>query len=450
MIGGALAAAMEHFQFAQPAFEALAAAAQRLVDRLGRGRQTPLQDGQRKADGAGALVVLQRFGAVEFLAHVAGDGPVEDGFRVGELVGYGVGDALGEERRAVELEQIFFHHPAHQIRDVGGMHAIAIAPFEAVAIEQRHEQLKIRFLAVVRRRRHQQEMPGERRQQLAEAIAPGVPGLAAEHGRRHLVRFVADHQIPAAIGRLQLLLHVFVARELVEAGDTQRGFKKPVAGARRFELVVGENLEGQVKAPVEFILPLFGQTAGADDQAALQVTADDQFLDQQAGHDRLAGAGVVRQEKAQRLARQHGFVDRGDLVRQRINERGVHRQHGIEEMRKPDALGLRHEAKERAIAVEAPRPTLLDEFEARLVVAVEQFVRHLAGSRLVGQFQRFGAKPLDADDAYQGVGNDSAECGMGLDLFEFHQGSAGGIVVLCPALQALPIRGGGRHRSLPD
>jgi hypothetical protein len=47
------------------------------------------------------------------------------------------------------------------------------------------------------------------------------------------------------------------------------GFHEPVTGARRFELVVGENLEGQMEAPVEFVLPLLGQAAGADDQAAL-------------------------------------------------------------------------------------------------------------------------------------------------------------------------------------
>jgi hypothetical protein len=77
----------------------------------------------------------------------------------------------------------------------------------------------------------------------------------------------------------------------------QVGFEEPVAGARRFELVVGENLEGQVEATVEFVLPLFGQAAGADDQAALQVATGDQFLDQQAGHDGLAGAGSSASRK---------------------------------------------------------------------------------------------------------------------------------------------------------
>jgi hypothetical protein len=120
-----------------------------------------------------------------------------------------------------------------------------------------------------------------RREQLPEPVALGVFDLAAEHRRRHLVRLVADHQVPAAVGRLELLLHILVARQLVEAGDDQVGFDEPVAGARRFELVVGENLEGQVKAPVELVLPLLGQAAGADDQAALQVAAGDQLLDEQ-------------------------------------------------------------------------------------------------------------------------------------------------------------------------
>ena len=113
-------------------------------------------------------------------------------------------------------------------------------------------------------------MPGERREQLAEPVTLGVFGVAAKYRGLHFVCCVADHQVPPAIGRLELLLNVFVAREFVEAGDDQVGFEKPVAGVCGFKVVVGENLEGQMEAPVEFVLPLFGEAAGADDKAALQ------------------------------------------------------------------------------------------------------------------------------------------------------------------------------------
>ena len=187
-------------------------------------------------------------------------------------------------------------------------------------------------------------------------------------------------------------------RELVQPGDDQVGLQEPVAGAGRLELVVGEDLEGQVEAAVELVLPLLGQAARADDQAALQVAAGDQLLDEQAGHDGLAGAGVVGQQEAQRLARQHRLVDRRDLVRQRLDQRGVDGQHRIEQVGQADALGLGDQAEERAVAVEAPGPALLDDLQARLVVAVEQLVGHLAGRRLVGQLERLGAEPLHADD----------------------------------------------------
>ena len=335
-----LAAALEHLQLAQPAFQPLPAAAQRLVDRFGRGGEPPLQDGEREADGAGPLVVFERLGAVELLAHVVGDRLVELGLGLRELVGHGVGDALGEERRAVELEQALLHHPAHQVRDIGHVDPVAEAALETVAVEQRHEELEVLLLAVVRRRRHQQEVPREGREKLAEPVALGVLGLAAEDRGRHLVRLVADDEIPAAIRRLELLLHVLVARELVETGDDQVGLQEPVAGARGFELVVGENLEGQMEAAVELVLPLLGEAARADDEAALQVAAGDQLLDQQARHDRLAGARVVGEQEAQRLPRQHGLVDRRDLVRQRLDDRGVDRQHRVEQVRQADALGL--------------------------------------------------------------------------------------------------------------
>ncbi len=315
------------------------------------------------------------------------------------------------------------------------MDAIAEAALEAVAIQQRHEELEVLLLAVVRRGRHQEEVPGQGREQLAQPVALGVLDLAAEDGGGHLVGLVADHQVPAAVRGLELLLYVLVARELVEAGDDQVGFQKPVAGARGFQLVVGEDLEGQMKAAIQLVLPLLGQAAGADDQAALQVAPGDQLLDEQAGHDGLAGAGVVGQQEAQRLARQHGLVDGGDLVRQRIDHGGVHRQHRVEEMGQADAVGLGDQAEEGAVAVETPGPALLDDLQAGLVVAVEQLVGDLAGRGLVGQLQGLGAEPLDADHGDQGIGEDAADGGVGLELFELH-GREGRVLVpdLCVSL----------------
>ena len=54
---------------------------------------------------------------------------------------------------------------------------------------------------------------------------------------------VADHQVPATVGRLKLLLDVFVPGELVEPGDDEIGLKEPVACPRCLDLVVGQDFE---------------------------------------------------------------------------------------------------------------------------------------------------------------------------------------------------------------
>ena len=168
------------------------------------------------------------------------------------------------------LSRFLLDHPAHQVRHVGDVDAVAEPALEAVAVEQRHEELEVLFLAVVRRRGHQQEVARQPRQELAELVALGVLDLAAEEGRRHLVGLVADDEVPAAVGDRELGLHVLVAGQLVQAGDDEVVLEEPVAGAGRLELVVGEDLEGQMEAAVQLVLPLLGQAAGADDEAALR------------------------------------------------------------------------------------------------------------------------------------------------------------------------------------
>ena len=144
---------------------------------------------------------------------------------------------------------------------------------------------------------------------------------------------------------------------------------------------------------------MLGEAARAHDQATLQVAAGDQLLDQQTRHNRLAGTGVVGEQEAQRLARQHRFVDGGDLVRQRLDDRRMHRQHRIEQVRQADPVRLRDQTKLMPVAVEAPRPAFRGDLQTRLIVAVEQLVGELAGRVLVGQLDRtIGHRPQSPDN----------------------------------------------------
>ena len=122
----------------------------------GRRRQPALENSQRETDGAGTPVVLERVRAVELLAHVVGDGRVQAGLGVREPVRDRVCDALREQRSAVELEQVLLHHAPHQVGDLRDMHPVAEAPFESVAVDERHEELEVLLLSVMRGRGHQE------------------------------------------------------------------------------------------------------------------------------------------------------------------------------------------------------------------------------------------------------------------------------------------------------
>src|ERR1035438_3401858 len=153
----------------------------------------------------------------------------------------------------------------------------------------------------MRRCRHEEQMPRKLAEELAEAVALGVLHLVATEGGRHLVVVVWAATVP--IGGGELGLGVLVTSQFVQAAYGQVILGEPVAGARRFELVVRQDFEGELKSLVEFVLPLLSEIAGAYDHAAVQVAADQQFLDEQTGHDGFASAGIIRQEEPERLSR---------------------------------------------------------------------------------------------------------------------------------------------------
>jgi hypothetical protein len=142
-----------------------------------------------------------------------------------------------------------------------------------------------------------------------------------------------------------------------------------------------------VEAAIQLILPLLGQVAGADDQAALQVAANGKLLDEETRHDGFAGPWVIGEQKAERLTGKHLAIDSRDLVWQGLNLRRVDCQQWIEEVRQADALSLGDQPEEGAIAVEAPWVAGGHDLKRRLAVAVEK-------GRLPALQQRLPKTPL--------------------------------------------------------
>ena len=156
--------------FTETVFQSFAAAVQRLIDGLGRRRETPLEHGEREAHG-GAAFVVQIVGAIEFVLNVGGHSLVEFGFFGGKAVVHRDGVALREQGRTVELEQFFFDKAAHDIGDVDSLRAGTGHAAEAILIHQREEELKIFFLAVVRGCRKQKHMSRDAGKQAAKLEA---------------------------------------------------------------------------------------------------------------------------------------------------------------------------------------------------------------------------------------------------------------------------------------
>ena len=150
----------------------------------------------------------------------------------------------------------------------------------------------------------------------------------------------------------------------------------------------GEDAELQAELLEQFIAPLLDQAAGGDDEDAAGVGPHDELADVEAGHDGLARAGVVGQDKPQRLARQHGLVDGGDLVRQRLHVRRVDGHHRVEQEGEVNALGLDGELERLAVAVEGPGALGGGEGDVGFVGAVEEAFLERAVGGLVDDLHR--------------------------------------------------------------
>ena len=217
----------------KPCLQPLAPSPEGLVDRLGRGREPALQQGQREADAVPPLAI-EAICSVELLGHVVRNRVIESELDGRQRVVDGVGDALGKQWPSVKLQQLLFDEPSHDIGKIITLLEVSFgevefpltgvsflkpllhspcASLEAISVHELHEELEVLRLAVMRRRREQEKVLGNVAEKLSQVVSLGVLDLVSEHGGGHLMRLVANDQVPSAF--FKLLLDALISRELV-------------------------------------------------------------------------------------------------------------------------------------------------------------------------------------------------------------------------------------------
>ena len=166
-----------------------------------------------------------------------------------------------------------------------------------------------------------------------------------------------------ALSRMPSLLR---ARH-VEAGQPQAAAGEGVALVQ--DLVASEDVE--LKPNFSRISSCHWSTrrTGRDHHDVGGVAAQEQLLDEEAGHDRLAGTGIIGEDVAQRLLVQHALVDRTELVRQRLHITGAERGLGIEQVGKAHAPRLGRQQEGVRVGIEAERQPRLDRTRWRIMSA---------------------------------------------------------------------------------
>ena len=134
----------------------------------------------------------------------------------------------------------------------------------------------------------------------------------------------------------------------------------------------GENRKAQSKLLEEFILPLVNEAAWSDNEDADSVGPHDQLADVKSGHDCLASARVVGEDKPQGLLRQHCLIYRSDLMGKRLYIRGMDGHHRIKKVRQMDPERLCCKLEILPGCVERPWPASFCKKKSRFVRSEKQ------------------------------------------------------------------------------
>ena len=105
------------------------------------------------------------------------------------------------------------------------------------------------------------------------------------------MRLVRDDQVVCVV--IELFQQGVVAPQLVHARYQQRMIVQRALADGPVGLTRIKDVEPQTELQVQLVLPLIHQPTGHHDEASLHVTAQNQLLDIEAGHGRLASPGSL-------------------------------------------------------------------------------------------------------------------------------------------------------------
>ena len=196
------------------------------------------------------------------------------------------------------------------------------------------------------------------------------------------------------------------------------------------------SVERETELLGHFVLPLLDEAAGRNDQAPFEIAADQQLLDEEARHDRLASAGVVGEQEAQWLAWKHLAIDGGDLMRQRLDLRRRDRDVGVEEISQTNAVRLGREAQQSAVGVEPIGSARLYEFKADLLAPHDEPLVDAAVDTKY-DVERIRAELGDLHNLCEARGIEAAKAGAGSNVFKRQQGCCPVIVLFCRRLTTI-------------
>ena len=145
-----------------------------------------------------------------------------------------------------------------------------------------------------------------------------------------------------------------------------------VGGTDRGPIDDGEDFPELV---VQFSPPLVGEVGGRDDERALDQAPELEFLDAQPAHDRLAGPGIVGDQKPDAGLREQMAVNGIHLVRQRIDLRHRDGEVRVVLEGQPDAVGFGGEPEMGRVAIQGGQLACQGDLDYAVeLLGVEQLV----------------------------------------------------------------------------